>query len=250
MFCSVHNLRFRVPSSSVLLANVDSLRSKLSYRHSKPTSLYCRQIVPSEINKPSILRVMCSTPSSTEFDSAGHDINIADDEIVNYTSFDYDGDLEHARATSQGTYLNGINEGLKPLEEYQDGGYHPIHLGGALGASGRYLVIHKLGHGGFGAMWLCRDVRDSGYVAVKVMAGDVTPDKVPDLALTRLDQSAPGAEYVAIPTDSFTIVGPNGSNQCIVLPVLGPCVSPRLRLSLTKSLSLFCEGWVIRARWQ
>ncbi|KFA69552.1 hypothetical protein S40285_09120 [Stachybotrys chlorohalonatus IBT 40285] len=148
---------------------------------------------------------MCSTPSSTEFDSAGHDINIADDEIVNYTSFDYDGDLEHARATSQGTYLNGINEGLKPLEEYQDGGYHPIHLGGALGASGRYLVIHKLGHGGFGAMWLCRDVRDSGYVAVKVMAGDVTPDKVPDLALTRLDQSAPGADIGPLRLASPTV---------------------------------------------
>ncbi|KAL1860484.1 hypothetical protein VTK73DRAFT_7297 [Phialemonium thermophilum] len=150
--------------------------------------------------------------------------------------FDYHGDLDHARpgdvdharATSNGTYLEGINEGLEPLDEYRDGGYHPIHLGDTLGASGRYRVLHKLGHGGFGTVWLCRDTRDAGYVAVKVMVGDVTPETIPDLTLARLDRSAPGAEYIAIPLDSFSLEGPNGSHQCIVLPVLGPCVSPSL----------------------
>lgn len=81
-------------------------------------------------------------------------------------------------------------------------------------------------------MWLCRDLHDPGYVAVKVMAGDVAPETLPDLKLTQLDQSAPGAEFVAIPLDTFATTGPNGSHQCIVLPVLGPCVSPHLWLSL------------------
>ncbi|KEY74470.1 hypothetical protein S7711_04506 [Stachybotrys chartarum IBT 7711] len=169
-------------------------------------------------------------------------MNVPDNDLVDDGPLDYHGIHEHARTTSQGTYLDRINEGLEPLEEYQDGGYHPIHLGDALGASDRYLVIHKLGHGGFGTVWLCRDVRDSGYVAVKVMAGDVTPDEAPDLALTRLDQSAPGAEYIAIPTDSFTLVGPNGSHQCIVLPVLGPCVSPHLWLRLDKEPEPILRG--------
>ncbi len=165
---------------------------------------------------------------------ATEDVDTMEDELLDDASFEYDGDLDHAPVTSHGSYLDGINEGLEPLEEYQDGGYHPIHIDDTLGASGRYRVIHKLGHGGFGTVWLCRDMQDPGYVAVKVMAGDMTPSTLPDLTLTQLDRSAPGAEYIAIPLDSFSITGPNGSHQCIVLPVLGPCVSPRLWLKLKK----------------
>ncbi|KAH7327768.1 kinase-like domain-containing protein [Stachybotrys elegans] len=141
-------------------------------------------------------------------------------------SFDYS-ELDHAPPTAQGTYLEGINEGVERLDDYQSGGYHPLHLGDVL--AGRYRVIHKLGHGGFGTVWLCRDTQDPGYVAVKVIAGDV--ETVPDLALTRF-QGAPGAELIAIPRDHFSVTGPNGTHQCIVLPVLGPCVSPDLWLKL------------------
>lgn len=73
---------------------------------------------------------------------------------------------------------------------------------------------------------------DTLLSAVKVMAGDVAPETLLDLKLTQLDRSAPGAEFVAIPQAAFTITGPNGLQQCIVLPVLGPCISPRLWLSL------------------
>ncbi|KAJ5618695.1 hypothetical protein N7528_006806 [Penicillium herquei] len=140
--------------------------------------------------------------------------------------------LDHARPTSQGTYLEGVNEGLEPLEDYQSGGFHPVHLGDTLGPSQRYRVIHKLGHGGFGTVWLCRDTQETGYVAVKVMVGDADPKTLSDLTLTNFDKSIPGAENIAIPINSFSIDGPNGSHQCIVLPVLGPCVSPNLWLQL------------------
>ncbi|KIH90538.1 hypothetical protein SPBR_00574 [Sporothrix brasiliensis 5110] len=161
-------------------------------------------------------------------DEAGIDTELPDD-----ASFEYAGVLDHAPATSHGTYLDGINEGLEPLEEYQDGGYHPIHLGDTIGVAGRYRVLCKLGHGGFGTVWLCRDTHDdAGYVAVKVMVADVAPETVPDLALARFDRSAPGAEHIAIPLDAFSIEGPNGVHQCLVLPVLGPCVSPELWLRM------------------
>ncbi|RYP82135.1 hypothetical protein DL769_001740 [Monosporascus sp. CRB-8-3] len=188
-----------------------------------------------------------SQPRFPESSHATEDVDTIDDELLDDASFEYDGDLDHAPATSYGTYLDGINEGLEPLEEYQEGGYHPIHLGDTLGASGRYRVIHKLGHGGFGTVWLCRDMQDPGYVAIKVMAGDVTPETLPDLTLTRLDRSAPGAEYIAIPLDSFSIAGPNGSHQCIVLPVLGPCVSPRLWLRLKKDPGPVLRGMAHQA---
>ncbi|KAK7409341.1 hypothetical protein QQX98_008465 [Neonectria punicea] len=133
--------------------------------------------------------------------------------------------LDHAPKTSHGTYLHGSNLDLEPLGHYQNGGYHPVHLGDYLGASGRYRVLHKLGYGGFGTVWLCRDTLNASYVAVKVIAGDVEPDNMLDLSLTQLDQSIPGAEYITTPLDHFSVDGPNGTHQCIVLPVLGPRVS-------------------------
>ena len=53
------------------------------------------------------------------------DVHIADS-CHHDASFDYDGELDHALETSRGTCLGGPNEGLEPLEEYQDGGYHPV----------------------------------------------------------------------------------------------------------------------------
>lgn len=41
---------------------------------------------------------------------------------------------------------------------YCVGGYHPLVIGDAL-QSGRYDVHHKLGHGGYSTVWLCRDNR-------------------------------------------------------------------------------------------
>ncbi|KAI1738950.1 kinase-like protein [Xylaria scruposa] len=182
------------------------------------------------------LRIMSSKGQSQFLESsyATEDVRNLDNELLSDASFEYK-NLDHAPATSHGTYLDGIDEGLERLEEYQHGGYHPVHLGDMLGAYGRYRVIHKLGHGGFGTVWLCRDTLDPGYVAVKVMTGDLFAEALLDFTLMQLDRSTPGSEYVAIPLDSFSIVGPNGSHQCIVLPVLGPCVSPRLWLRLNEN---------------
>ena len=160
------------------------------------------------------------------------------DEYPDDMSVDSFGTLDHAPATAHGTYLDGINEGLERLGEYQPGGYHPIHLGDHLGASDRYCVLHKLGHGGFGTVWLCRDTQDARYVAVKVMVGDVTPSQLHDLKLAGLDRSVPGAEHIATPLDHFSVEGPNGTHQCIVLPVLGPCVSPDLWIGMEKDPGL------------
>ena len=184
---------------------------------------------------------------SPESSSVPQGVDIADDELVSDTppfSFKV---LDHAPATSHGTYLEGIRDDFEPLEQYQNGGYHPIHIGDVLGESGRYRVIHKLGHGGYGTVWLCRDTVDPGYVAVKVMLADVTRERFQDLNLTRLDRTQPGAEYVVTPLDSFSITGPNGTHQCIVLPVLGPCVSPRLWFMLRKAPGPVLRGMAHQA---
>lgn len=238
MYCPLRIPRYKALSSSLrAIVNTNILHLRRFLWPVVPVILNnCLPVVSSTTRKSSLLRIMSSKSQSRfpESTDATEDIDTINDELLDDVSITYDGGLDHAPATSHGTYLDGINEGLEPLEEYQDGGYHPIHLGDTLGASDRYRVIHKLGHGGFGTVWLCRDMQDPGYVAVKVMAGDVAPETLPDLTLTRWDRSAPGAEYIAIPLDSFSIVGPNGSHQCIVLPVLGPCISPDLWLRLKK----------------
>ncbi|KAF4987266.1 hypothetical protein FGRMN_10468 [Fusarium graminum] len=146
----------------------------------------------------------------------------------------YADDLDHAPATSHGTFLNGSTEGLERLEKYQEGGYHPVHIGDLLDLSCRYRVIHKLGHGGFGTVWLCRDSVDACYVAVKVMASDLNSEEILDFSLSELDQSIPGGQFIATPLNQFSVKGPNGIHQCLVLPPLGPCVSPRLWMRLEK----------------
>ncbi|KAF5012510.1 hypothetical protein FDECE_1436 [Fusarium decemcellulare] len=149
--------------------------------------------------------------------AAGNDNNWSND-----ISFEI---LPHAPATSQGTYMEGVHEGVEPLEIYQDGGYHPVHLGDCYGPCGRYRVLHKLGYGGFGTVWLCRDTLNETYVSLKILASELKSDELLDLTLAGLDHSIPGAEHIAVPLDHFTVEGPNGSHKCLVLPVLGPPVS-------------------------
>ncbi|KAG5789521.1 hypothetical protein H9Q69_011422 [Fusarium xylarioides] len=157
----------------------------------------------------------------------------AQDQFGDDIGFEYH-ELDHAPATSQGTYLKGSKEGVEPLEEYQEGGYHPVHIGDVLGPSDRYRVIHKLGHGGFRTVWLCRDLAEARYVALKVMVSDLKSDEILDFTLAELDQSMPGAQFIASPLDSFSIEGPNGTHHCLTLPPLGPSVTPGLWMRLQR----------------
>jgi hypothetical protein len=46
----------------------------------------------------------------------------------------------------------------EPLHRYQNGGYHPVHLGHVM-HDGRYQIIHKLGWGVWSTVWAVRDLR-------------------------------------------------------------------------------------------
>ncbi|EXK27642.1 CMGC protein kinase [Fusarium oxysporum f. sp. lycopersici 4287] len=166
---------------------------------------------------------------------APHDPHSTQGQFEDESTINHSADLHPVRATSsQGTYLKGSNWGMEPLEDYQEGGYHPVHIGDILGSSNGYRVIHKLGHGGFGTVWLCRDSLEGRYIALKVMVNGLKSDEILDFSLADLDQSMPGAQFIASPLDSFSVQGPNGTHQCLVLPPLGPCVSPHLWMRFEK----------------
>lgn len=120
------------------------------------------------------------------------------------------------------------DEGAESIEDYKPGGLHPTHLGDLLGQDGQYKVVHKLGHGGFGTVWLCRDLQQNRWRAVKILAASHSTGHCADLRICEmLEHLSPEEKdirvsHVVVPEDHFWHEGPNGKHLCIVMPVLGP----------------------------
>ncbi len=130
---------------------------------------------------------------------------------------------------SNGLMVDGPTTGLEKIYDYEPGKHHPVHLGDVLGS--RYKVIHKLGNGAYGAIWLCRDVKAAtqSYVAVKVLMAEASIKDCPEFRVNMLLEAGLDrgdlAERFGMPLDSFAVESPNGSHFCLVYPVLGPPVS-------------------------
>ncbi|EWZ99864.1 non-specific serine/threonine protein kinase [Fusarium oxysporum f. sp. lycopersici MN25] len=58
-------------------------------------------------------------------------------------------------------------------EYYRPGGFHPVHLGDLFN-DGQFKVIRKLGEGAYSTVWLAHDLRNSRYVAVKILISENT----------------------------------------------------------------------------
>ncbi|KAI0454922.1 kinase-like protein [Xylaria acuta] len=78
------------------------------------------------------------------------------------------------------------------------GSHHSVHLGDIL--IGKYEVVHKLGNGGFGLVWLCHNIVANEWRALR-------------------------KGHILMPLEQFWVEGPNGSHYYIVLPDLGPPVT-------------------------
>jgi serine/threonine protein kinase len=107
---------------------------------------------------------------------------------------------------------------VEDIEKYRFGGYHPVNLHDILGS--RYEVMHKLGHGGFAAIWLARVLKENRYVALKILMADAPNNELK--VLTYLRDHGTNHPNIASLKDTFTIQGPNGLHQCLVLDVAGP----------------------------
>lgn len=120
------------------------------------------------------------------------------------------------------------SENVERLSNYDEGGFHPVHLGEVYNR--HYEVIHKLGHGGFATVWLCLDTRSHQWRALKIIAADYSDEEGSDLRLLSiLDLDGKGLSeceenHVALPVDSFWIEGVNGQHLCLILPLLGDSI--------------------------
>lgn len=125
-------------------------------------------------------------------------------------------------------YLEHYEGEFEDIDDYAPGGFHPTHLGDLLGEDGRYKVVLKLGHGGYGVVWLCRDTKENKWTAVKIIRASASTEDCADLRVQSMfsdmdsRQTEISHSHIAFALDHFWMDGPNGAHLCIVMPLLGP----------------------------
>jgi serine/threonine-protein kinase SRPK3 len=120
------------------------------------------------------------------------------------------------------------------LEQYKPGGFHPLALKQIVGG-GRFQIVHKLGSGAMGTVWLVRDLASgatdgSRLFCLKVVQADRSPMCAEDAAEVAIPKalaasSAELRERLLVAIESFLEVGPNGSHLCTISAVAGPSLS-------------------------
>lgn len=110
-------------------------------------------------------------------------------------------------------------------EDYCKGGYHPVRIGDLF--LNRYHVTRKLGWGHFSTVWLCWDLEDKRYVALKIVKSahhftETAKDEIKILKAVRdSDPENPRRNKTVQLLNDFKISGVNGTHVCMVFEVLG-----------------------------
>ncbi|XP_053967405.1 SRSF protein kinase 3 [Anastrepha ludens] len=136
---------------------------------------------------------------------------------------------------SEDSELNSENEEQELKEDYCKGGYHPVNIGDLF--QGRYHVVRKLGWGHFSTVWLCWDLQEKRYVAIKIVKSahhfaETAKDEIKILKSVRdSDPSNPRRQKTVQLLDDFRITGVNGTHICMVFEVLGDNLLKLIRKS-------------------
>ncbi|KAJ5876804.1 hypothetical protein N7455_000269 [Penicillium solitum] len=111
------------------------------------------------------------------------------------------------------------------VEDYRPGGYRPVVLGDVF--NNQYKVIRKLGEGSYSTVWLARDQKNSGYVALKILVSEISGSTTELRILRHITQVAPveGTQHITRLLNKFEHPGPNGVHKCLVFEPMGPSVN-------------------------
>ncbi|XP_055908134.1 SRSF protein kinase 3-like isoform X2 [Eupeodes corollae] len=121
--------------------------------------------------------------------------------------------------------LYGSDEEQEDASQYCRGGYHPVVIGDVF--DGRFRVVRKLGWGHFSTVWLCRDIKEEKYVALKVVKSaphyiETAADEIRLLeAIRDADPADPKGDRIVRLLNHFTVRGVNGVHTCLVFEALG-----------------------------
>ncbi|RAL13843.1 serine protein kinase [Aspergillus homomorphus CBS 101889] len=126
-------------------------------------------------------------------------------------------------------------------EDYRPGGYHPVVLGDVFN-NGQYKVIRKLGEGSYSTVWLARDLKNSGYVALKILVSEITESTTELRILRHINEAAPAEAggHITRLLDEFKHRGPMAVNSMVEeLPQFNPRrleMKVRYPLGMAKSI--------------
>lgn len=122
-------------------------------------------------------------------------------------------------------FYTSEDEEQENREDYCKGGYHPVKIGDLF--LNRYHVTRKLGWGHFSTVWLCWDLEEKRYVALKIVKSahhftETAKDEIKLLkAVRESDPTNPRRNKTVQMLNDFKITGVNGTHVCMVFEVLG-----------------------------
>lgn len=113
--------------------------------------------------------------------------------------------------------------------DYKIGGYHPVRIGEVYYE--RYQIIEKIGFGYFSTVWLCNDLKNHEFVALKIQKSGVSymeaaMDEIDIINKVHRNTSNPKwldgeNNHIVKISSHFMHRGPNGNHVCIAFEVLG-----------------------------
>ncbi|KAI1038053.1 hypothetical protein LB505_001490, partial [Fusarium chuoi] len=123
------------------------------------------------------------------------------------------------------------------VDRYCPGGYHPIEVNDTLNQ--RYVIVDKLGKGGYSTIWLARDQKLNKYVAVKVGTADqVSKEREILLKLAGNPTNDFSGHLITQVLDHFTLHGPNGTHPCIATAPARCSIAESIKTSRYNSFRL------------